>query len=131
MLKTGEVVTFKTVSEKAKVSRQYLYKEFADMIVTLRNSTSGRHLLIQAKECPPRSSGRAEAIEKALRMKIEEQKNDLVLLRSENTVLRRRYEKALGESEEWRTRHLAALAELEETRSRLSRWACRKPCLRL
>ena len=114
----GEVITFKTVAEQARVSRQYLYTHFKDTIEQLRTDGQHQAVVVEGETVPARSAGRAATIELALRNKISRLEQELTELRNEKTALERRYEKALGEAEEWRSRHQAAVAELLETRSR-------------
>ncbi|MEZ0170787.1 DUF6262 family protein [Microvirga sp. TS319] len=114
----GEVITFKTVAEQARVSRQYLYTHFKDTIEQLRTDGQHQAVVVEGETVPARSAGRAATIELALRNKISRLEEELTELRKENTALERRYEKALGEAEEWRSRHQAAVTELLETRSR-------------
>jgi hypothetical protein len=119
MRRRGEVITFKTVAKQAGVSRQYLYTHFKDLIEQLR--TDGQHQAVEAEgeTVPARSAGRAATIELALRNKIKRLEQELSEVRKEKTALERRYELALGETEEWRSRHQTALTELLEMRSRL------------
>ncbi|QRM32663.1 hypothetical protein [Microvirga sp. VF16] len=60
-------------------------------------------------------------IKLALRNTIKRLAQELTELRKEKTVLEQRYENALGEAEEWRSRHQATVTALLETRSRLKR----------
>jgi AraC-like DNA-binding protein len=119
MRRRGEAITFKTVAEQANVSRQYLYTHFKDMIDQLR--TDGRHqaIEIEGEIVPARSAGRAATIELALRNKIKRLEQELTDVRKQKAAYDRRYEKALGEAEEWRNRYQSAIDELLETRSRL------------
>lgn len=122
MRRNGETVTFKTVAEKATVSRQYLYTHFKEAIENLRTSDLRQTVTVDGKEARVRSSGRATTIEMALRNKIARLEEEMTELRKANTTINRRYEKALGEAEEWRTRHKDAVAELLEVKSRLKRY---------
>ena len=38
MRRNGEVISFKTVAERANVSREYLYRQFKDVIQQLRTT---------------------------------------------------------------------------------------------
>jgi hypothetical protein len=57
-----------------------------------------------------------------LRNKISRMEEEMTDLRKINTTLNRRYEKALGEAEEWRTRHKNTVAELLEVKSRMKKY---------
>ena len=71
---------------------------------------------------PGGSAGRAATIEVALRNKIKRLESELAEVRQQKMELDRRYERALGEAEEWRSRHQRAVTELLEVRSRLTRY---------
>ena len=122
MRRNGEPITFKTVAEKATVSRQYLYTHFKEAIGNLRTSDLKQTIDVDGKEARVRSSGRATTIEMALRNKISRLEEEMTELRKINTTLNRRYEKALGEAEEWRTRHKQAVTELLEVKSRMKKY---------
>ena len=68
MRSAGEPITFKTVSEKAQVSRQYLYQHFKDTIEKLR--TRRTTVVVEGETVAVRSAGRAATVELALRNKI-------------------------------------------------------------
>lgn len=119
MRRRSEVITFKTVAEQAGVSRQYLYTHFKDTIEQLRTDGQHQAVEVEGETVPTRSAGRAATIELALRNKIKRLEEELTELRKEKTALERRFERALGEAEEWRSRHQTTLAELLEMRSRL------------
>ena len=118
MRATGEAITFKTVAEKAGVSRQYLYMNFKDRIESLRTKTGRLIVAVDGEEVVVRSAGRAATIELALRNKIARVEADLAEARKEVALLKRRLENALGEAEEWRQRHKKAMTELLNLRSR-------------
>jgi len=121
MRSAGELITFKTVSEKAQVSRQYLYQHFKDTIGKLR--TRRTTVVVEGETVAVRSAGRAATIELALRNKITRLEAELRESSKEASSLKRRLERALGEAEEWRSRHKAAVTEVLnlETRLRSSR----------
>jgi hypothetical protein len=64
----------------------------------------------------------AATIEVALRHKIKRLASELAEMRQQKMELDRRFEHALGEAEEWRSRHQRAVSELLEVRSRLTRY---------
>jgi len=117
----GDTITFKTVAERSGVSRQYLYEHFRDTIDQLRDKTRTQTIDIGGEEVAVRSSGRAAAVELALRNKIARLETDATELRKELNLYKRRYEKSLGEAEEWRNRHKAAVADLLDAKARLRR----------
>jgi sulfur carrier protein ThiS len=119
MRRRGEVITFKTVAEQAGVSRQYPYTHFKDTIEQLRTDGQHQAVEVEGEIVPARSAGRAATIELALRNKIKRLEQELSEVRKEKSALERRFERALGEAEEWRSRHQTALTELLEIRSRL------------
>ena len=89
MIHAGEQITFKTVAQRAKVSRQYLYTNFKTQLSELRGTA----------QIPPK---RAQGVDAALRKALTE-------ARKEIANLKRGVERALGEAEHWREkcRHLA------------------------
>ncbi len=121
MRRAGEAVTYKTVAEKARVSRQYLYENFKDTVSQLRSQTSRQTVVLDGEEVPVRSTGRAATIELALRNKAARLEAELKEARKEVGLLRNRVEKALGEAEEWRQRHKEAVTELMDLRGKASR----------
>ena len=122
MQQTGEAITFKTVAEKAGVSREYLYQNFKPQIEQLRTSTQNQIVEVDGEPTRVRTARRSATIEVALRNKIKRLDGELSELRKQKTALERRYEQALGEAEEWRQRHKQAVAEVLEARSRLAKY---------
>ncbi|WP_343058484.1 DUF6262 family protein [Microvirga mediterraneensis] len=120
MRQNGEVISFKTVAERANVSREYLYRQFKEVIQQLRTAALQQVVTIDGEEVRVRSAGRAATIEVALRHKIKRLESELAEVRQQKMELDRRYERALGEAEEWRSRHQRAVTELLEVRSRLT-----------
>lgn len=121
MRQAGEVITFKTVAEKAGVSREYLYQTFKADIAQLRAATQGRRIAVDGAPVSIRTVHRSATIEAALRNKIKRLEEEATELRKQKATLERRYEMALGEAEEWRQRHQCVSADLLEVRSRLAR----------
>ena len=119
MQESGEAITFMAVSEKASVSREYLYQNFKQIISSLRANTQLKTIQVNNEEVPLRTAQRYATIEAALRNKAARLEEELSALRKQKTILERRYEKALGEAEEWRLRHKQAVSELLELKSRL------------
>lgn len=122
MRQAGEVITFKTVAEKAGVSREYLYQNFKPDIEQLRTATQHQHVEVEGEPTRVRTARRAATIEAALRNKIARLEEEMADLRKQNTLLERRYEKALGEAEDWRQRHKQAVADLLELQGKLARY---------
>lgn len=121
MIDSGDVITFKAVAERSGLSRQYLYEHFKDVINSYRLKTKAQIVVVDGEPVPVRSSGRAAAIETALRNKISRLEETITELRKEGALYKRRYEKALGEAEEWRTKYNSAVADLLDAKSRLRR----------
>lgn len=121
MQQAGEVITFKTVAEKAGVSREYLYQNFKAAIEPLRAATQHQHVEADGETARVRTARRAATIEAALRNKITRLEEELSEARKQKTLLERRYEKALGEAEDWRQRHKDAVTELLDLKGRLAR----------
>lgn len=122
MQQAGEVIAFKTVAEKAGVSREYLYQNFRPIIDKLRTTTQTQTVQVDGEEMRVRTARRSATIEVALRNKITRLDEELTELRKQKTALERRYEKALGEAKEWRDRHKQAVGEVLELRGRLARY---------
>jgi hypothetical protein len=122
MQQSGEVITFRTVAEKAGVSREYLYQNFRSVIDRLRSATQSQVVQVDDEQVRVRTARRSATIEVALRNKIKRMDEELIELRKQKTALERRYEKALGEAEEWRDRHKLAVSEVLELRGRLARF---------
>ena len=122
MRRNGEVISFKTVAERANVSREYLYRQFKEVIQQLRTTALQQVVTVDGEEVRVRSAGRAATIEVALRHKVKRLESELAEVRQQKMELDRRYERALGEAEEWRSRHQRAVTELLEVRSRLTRY---------
>lgn len=121
MQEAGEPITIKSVAEKAGVSRQYLYDNFMAQLEQLRRKTKHVTIEVDGETAVVRSAGRAATIELALRNKIGRLEDELAAARKENVTLKRRYEKALGEAEEWRNRHKNAVSQILELSSK-ARW---------
>jgi len=117
MSAAGEAITFKAISEQAGVSRQYLYQHFKDTIDKLRTRQTA--IAVEGEMVTARSAGRAATIELALRNKIARLEVELKDAAKEAAGAKRRLERALGEAEEWRSRHKAAVTELLDLRTRL------------
>lgn len=122
MRQTGEVITFKTVAEKAGVSREYLYQNFKPDIEQLRAATQHQHVEVEGEPTRVRTARRAATIEAALRNKIARLEEEMADLCKQKTLLERRDEKALGEVEDWRQRHKQAVADLLELQGKLARY---------
>ena len=122
MQKSGEVITFKTVAERAGVSREYLYQNFRDVVDNLRTTTQFKTVEVDGEEIRARTVRRSATIEAALRNKVASLEKESTELRKKNTILERRYEKALGEAEEWRCRYNQAVSELLDLKSRVRKF---------
>ena len=122
MRQSGEVITFKTVAEKAGVSREYLYQNFKPDIERLRAASQHQRVEVEGVPTRVRTARGAATIEAALRNKITRLEAEMAELRKQKTLLERRYEKALGEAEDWRQRHKKAVTELSEMQAKLARY---------
>jgi AcrR family transcriptional regulator len=91
---TRQAVTFVSVAREAKVSRQYLYNNFADEIGEERVETRAETEVIDGKKVPLRTPEEYRHIEAALRNKIE------------------RLETELRKAEHWRQLYAAVLARV-------------------
>ncbi len=119
MQNSGEVITFKTLAEKAAVSREYLYQNFRSIVVTLREITQAQTVQVDDDEVRIRTARRSATIEVGLRSKVSSLEQELAGLRKQHTLLQRRHEKVRGESEEWLRRYKQAVSELLDLKARL------------
>lgn len=103
-------VTFVSVAREAKVSRQYLYNNFADEIGVERTETRAETTLIDGKRVPLRTPEEYRHIEAALRNKIDRLEAELKNARTETAKSRKIAERERGKSEHWRQLYSTALA---------------------
>lgn len=103
-------VTFVSVAREAKVSRQYLYNNFADEIGVERAESRAETTLIDGKRVPLRTPEEYRHIEAALRNKIERLEAELKNARAEAAKCRTVAERERGKSEHWRQLYSTALA---------------------
>lgn len=103
-------VTFVSVAREAKVSRQYLYNNFADEIGVERTETRAETTLIDGKRVPLRTPEEYRHIEAALRNKIDRLEAELKDARTEAAKSRKVAERERGKSEHWRELYSTALA---------------------
>lgn len=103
-------VTFVSVAREAKVSRQYLYNNFADEIGVERSETRAETTLIDGKRVPLRTPEEYRHIEAALRNKIDRLEAELKDARTEVAKSRKVAERERGKSEHWRQLYSTALA---------------------
>ena len=118
MQNSGEIITFKTLAEKAAVSREYLYQNFRSIVDTLRETTQAQTIQVDGDEVRIRTARRSATIEVGLRGKLAGLEQELGELRKQHALLQRRYEKVRGESEEWQLRHKQAVSELLDLKAR-------------
>lgn len=107
---TKVAVTFVSVAREAKVSRQYLYNNFADEIGVERTETRAETTLIDGKRVPLRTPEEYRHIEAALRNKIDRLEAELKSVRADAAKCRTVAERERGKSEHWRQLYTTALA---------------------
>jgi len=109
---TRQAVTFVSVAREAKVSRQYLYNNFADEIGEERVETRAETEVIDGKKVPLRTPEEYRHIEAALRNKIERLETELREARAGKAKADRTAERERGKAEHWRQLYTAALARV-------------------
>ena len=119
MQNSGEVITFKTLAEKAAVSREYLYQNFRSIVDTLRETTQAQTVQVDGDEVRIRTARRSATIEVGLRGKVSGLEQELAELHKQHALLQRRHEKVRAESEEWQSRYKQAVSELLDLKARL------------
>lgn len=107
---TRQVVTFVSVAREAKVSRQYLYNNFADEIGEERIETRAETEVIDGQKVPLRTPEEYRHIEAALRNKIDRLEAGLKDARAEAEKSRKIAERERGKSEHWRQLYSTALS---------------------
>jgi len=107
-----QAVTFVAVAREAKVSRQYLYNNFADDIGEERVETRAKTEIIDGKKVPLRTPEEYRHIEAALRNKIERLETELRDARAEKAKAERTAERERGKAEHWRQLYTAVLARV-------------------
>jgi len=109
---TRQAVTFVSVAREAKVSRQYLYNNFADEIGEERAETRAETEVIDGKKVPLRTPEEHRHIEAALRNKIERLESELRDARAEKAKAGRTAERERGKAEHWRQLYTAVLVRV-------------------
>lgn len=109
---TRQAVTFVSVAREAKVSRQYLYNNFADEIGEERAETRAETQVIDGKKVPLRTPEEHRHIEAALRSKIERLETEIRDARAEKAKADRTAERERGKAEHWRQLYTAVLARV-------------------
>lgn len=109
---TRQAVTFVSVAREAKVSRQYLYNNFADEIGEERVESRGETEVIDGKKVPLRTPEEHRHIEAALRNKIERLETELRDARAEKAKADRTAERERGKAEHWRQLYTAVLTRV-------------------
>ena len=107
-----QAVTFVSVAREAKVSRQYLYNNFADEIGEERVKTRTGTEIIDGKKVPLRTPEEYRHIEAGLRNKIERLETELRDARAEKAKADRTAERDRGKAEHWRQLYTAVLARV-------------------
>ena len=107
---TRQAVTFVSVAREAKVSRQYLYNNFADENSEERVETRAETEMIDGKKVPLRTPEEYRHIEAALRNKLERLEVALQEARAGKAKADRTAERERGKAEHWRQLYTAALA---------------------
>jgi AraC-like DNA-binding protein len=109
---TRQAVTFVSVAREAKVSRQYLYNNFADEIGEERAEIRAETQVIDGKKVPLRTPEEHRHIEAALRNKIERLETEIRDARAEKAKADRTAERERGKAEHWRQLYTAVLARV-------------------
>ncbi len=109
-----QAVTFVSVAREAKVSRQYLYNNFADAIGEGRAETRTETTIIDGMKVPLRTPEEHRHIEAALRNKVDRLETGLKEARAERLKAERTAERERGKAEHWRRLYTAVLARLSE-----------------
>lgn len=109
---TRQAVTFVSVAREAKVSRQYLYNNFADEIGEERIESRAETEFIDGKKVPLRTPEEHRHIEAALRNKIERLETELRDAWAEKAKADRTAERERGKAEHWRQLYTAVLARV-------------------
>ena len=109
-----QAVTFVSVAREAKVSRQYLYNNFADAIGEERAETRAETTIIDGMKVPLRTPEEHRHIEAALRNKVDRLETGLKEARAERLKAERTAERERGKAEHWRRLYTAVLARLSE-----------------
>jgi len=109
---TKQAVTFVSVAREAKVSRQYLYNNFADEIGEERLETRAETETIDGKKVPLRTPEEYRHIEAALRNKLERLETELRDARAKKAKSDRIAERERGKAEHWRQLYTAALSRV-------------------
>jgi len=107
---SGEKITFKAVSIRASVSRQYLYNNFKSCISAERSQSAASSERIDGVTVPKRTVDEYKHIEALLRNKIDRLKKDLGDVRKENARLKIALERERGKSEHFRKNWISASA---------------------
>lgn len=107
-----QAVTFVSVAREAKVSRQYLYNNFADEIGEERTETRAEISIINGIKVPLRTPEEYRHIEAALRNKIERLEAELKEARAGKAKADRTAERERGKAEHWRQLYTAVLARV-------------------
>jgi AcrR family transcriptional regulator len=107
-----QAVTFVSVAREAKVSRQYLYNNFADEIGEERTETRAEISVIDGMKVPLRTPEEYRHIEAALRNKIGRLETELRDARAEKAKAGRNAERDRGKAEYWRQLYTAVLARV-------------------
>ena len=112
-----QAVTFVSVAREAKVSRQYLYNNFADEIGEERVETRAKTEIIDGKKVPLRTPEEYRHIEAALRNKIDRLETELKNARAEKAKADRIAERERGKAEHWRQNYTAVLTRVSPGQS--------------
>ena len=107
-----QAVTFVSVAREAKVSRQYLYNNFADEIGVERTETRAETAIIDGKRIPLRTPEEYRHIEAALRNKIERLETELKEVRAGKAAADRSSERERGKAEHWHQLYTAVLTRI-------------------
>lgn len=107
-----QAVTFVSVAREARVSRQYLYNNFADEIGEERAETRADTSMIDGMKVPLRTPEEHRHIEAALRNKIERLETELRDARAAKAKADRAAERERGKAEHWHMAYTAVLTRV-------------------
>lgn len=110
-----EPITFASVASVANVSRPFLYKNFKNLLESLRENSREKSEMIDGMKIPSRTLDGHKHIEAALKNKLERLKEELTKSRKEAATLKQQLERARGECEHWRRLSIQSRQENSDT----------------
>lgn len=105
-----QAITFVSVAREARVSRQYLYNNFASEIGEERAETRAETSVINGVTVPSRTPEEYRHIEAALRNKVSRLEEQLKEVRTAERRATHSAERERGKAEHWRSLYVTALS---------------------